>query len=207
MRFHNYHAQLNREEIEQLVKSQPLGLLITSSGGEFPKTGLYNAVLEKDRFYLHLGRTDEQVYDLRKNKLCQFIYSESLSVIPSYWIDGLYGGAINNFFKFAEFQCEARMIEEPKELLQVMQRMMDSYQAEKNYLPLDPEHEVYRDKFKIICAVELKILSLRTKWNLGQTKPLEAQENILKQLKLRNKTSDAKTAMEMRKWKSIDVLR
>ncbi len=203
MRFHRQHEQTRPKEIETLVVNQSLGLLITSSGSKAPKTGLYNTIFKQDRFYLHLGRTDEQTADLRENNKCQFVFSESLSVIPSYWIDEQYGGAINQFFKFVEFSCTARIIEDNFELNEVMQKMMDHYQSEKNYVPLDPNHEVYRDKYKMICAVELKINATRTKWNLGQTKPESARKNILKQLKIRSKSSDLKTAFEIEKWEGL----
>lgn len=200
MRFHKFHEQRNTEELKAFVKNQSLGLLITFSGDEKTKLGLYNAHFDGTRFLIHLGRTDEQTLDLLKNKKCQFVFYETLSVIPSYWIDERYGGAINNFFKFAQFDCEGRVIEELGELQEAMQILMDHYQPEKLYDPLDVHSEVYADKFKMICAIELKVQSVRSKWNLGQTKVNKAQKNILKQLKVRNSLLDSKTAQAMESW-------
>lgn len=48
--------------------------------------------------------------------------------------------------------------------------------------------------------MELIPQSWKTKWNLGQTKPKAAVENIKIELKKRGVTQDLRTLLEMEKW-------
>lgn len=199
MRFHGQHNQSDPKEIEQLVRQVGAGLLVT----EHPRLehGVYHAVWDADRFFIHLGRTDDQCRSLVASPRCRFIFLDMLSVIPSYWIDARYGGAANQFFRYAEFECTVRVIQEPSQMMDALQKMMDHFQPEGNYDPLDPVAEVYRDKLNAIAIGELTPVACRSKWNLGQSKPSAAFDNVIRQLQLRNKGQDRRTAEEMLRWR------
>ena len=199
MRFPDIQHQDDRNELASFLRQISVGTLVTVSELQ-PKVGLYNYLYTDDSFYIHIGRKDEQALQLQRNPNCQFVFSEVLSVIPSFWIDERYGGAINNFFKYLEFDCTARFISETGETLKVMQRLLDHYQATRRYDPLDTESEIYREKFAMITMLELTVKSSRSKWNFGQAKPRAAFLNIIRQLELRREPKDEQTALEMRKW-------
>lgn len=197
MKFIPEHVQSSFEEVKKLMEANSTLTLVTQ--GERPRVGLYNYYLKDKTFYIHMGKKDEQLLDLKKNPGALVFFSEVLSVIPSFWVDQRYGGAINNFFKYSEFECTTTLLETPKEILPILKEMLELYQKEKDYDPLDIESEIYRHKFAMLTVVELKIESQRTKWNLGQTKPREAFFNIIEQLVKRREGQDLKTAEEMKK--------
>lgn len=201
MRFHKQHEQTENTEIKRLIEHQPTALLITFSEEGAVHLGIYNILFQNDLFFLHIGRTDEQANDLEINSKCVLVFQDILSVIPSYWIDERYGGAINQFFRYAEFHCEAKRIENGEEMTNILQPMLDRFQKERLYDPLDPSADIYRDKFQAICCIELTPHSFRTKRNVGQTKPFTAFTNVISRLRLSGETTDARTADEMERWR------
>lgn len=198
MRFVPEHEVQSIEEVLTLVKAQTMLGLVSVHENQ-PRFGLYNFILKDQTFYIHLGKKDEQLLHLRANPIALITFSQVLSVIPSFWIDERYGGAINNFFRYVEFECEAIFLETPEEILPLLKDMLEAYQEERRYEPLDTQSAIYRPKFAMLSVVELKIRSMRTKWNLGQTKPREAFRNAIAQLEKRKGDLDLQTASEMRK--------
>ncbi|MBI1861813.1 MAG: FMN-binding negative transcriptional regulator [Deltaproteobacteria bacterium] len=201
MRFHRHHEQGDWNEVEGFVRSRESALLVTRGPQGENHFGVINTVFVGGRIVIHIGRTDEQARDLAREARAQLVFHEPLSVIPSYWIDRRYGGAINQFFRYAECECWARVITEGKEMTLLLQRMLDRFQAERSYDPLDSEGEVYREKFLAIECAELEPVAWKTKWNLGQAKPLEAFENVIRELERRAEGPDRATAREMVKWR------
>lgn len=200
MRFPPQHKPLN-QEVKCLIDKSRMLTLLTGESAASLEIGLYNFIFHENSFWIHLGRTDEQTKALQRDGLCKVMISEQLSVIPSHWIDKAYGGAANQFFRYADFKCSGRIVTDFKEMQSVLQIMLDQYQPERGYADLDPKSEVYASKFQMIVIIELKIESQRAKWNLGQTKPREAYENIIVELKKRNQGLDFETAEAMIEWR------
>lgn len=201
MKFPEIQHQSDQKEIERLFNSQTTCQIITINESGRPRVGVYNFISKDDKFIVHIGKKDEQTKDLERDANCLVVFQDILSVIPSFWIDERYGGAINNFFRYAEFECTSRIIGNAQEMVPFMQDMLDGFQSEHRYDPLDPKSEVYREKFAMLSIVELTVLNSRTKWNLGQAKPKAAFDNVIKQLEIRREGKDEITASEMKRWK------
>lgn len=193
--------QESEAEIDALVDSQPTALLVTSL-----RAGIFNPVRVGGAFVLHLHRKDEQILALREDPRALLVFQDILATIPSHWIDEHYGGAATQYYRFAEYEVSARVIEDPEQIRAPLQAMLDRFQPEGGYTALDPEHKLYKGSFGEIVLVELAVVARRTKWKLGQNRPEAKRREVIAHLRERGRPRDAEAAREVEKTlRSADV--
>jgi predicted FMN-binding regulatory protein PaiB len=161
------------------------------------QSGVFNPIFDGKTFYIHLNRGDEQVRALRSSGSAALVFQDILAVIPSHWVDAHYGGAATAYYRFAEFQCSVKLAEEPAEMVRVLQAMLDRFQPEGGYDPLDPASARYRPSFEMLVIAELEPITVRAKWKLGQNRPESVRREVARRLRERAKGSDARAADEI----------
>lgn len=194
MIFHDYYANIPRDEVDRLVQSQELARLITVGDDGMPHIGLYPFVYDGKTIDLHLVRSDEQITDLKARRRCALEVDEVLGVIPSYWVSSEYAGAATAYHRTVIFECEARLVEEPRAVAAQQQRLLARYQPEGGYRPLDPESPLYRGALAQLAAVTLEITRWRAKFKLGQNRPVEARRQVIAELRKRGRPNDGRAA-------------
>jgi len=198
--FDKIHIQKDLKEIEELLNSQRAASLITKSNEGKINVGLFNPIFQKEKFILHMGRRDDQVKDLKESGQGLLVYQEFLGTVPSHWIGPQNGGKATMFYRYAEFSCKARIIDDLKAMTPYLQKILDHYQPEKGYDPLDHTSDLYIPGFKQILVVELTIQDYRTKWKLGQAYPKTKREAFAKHFRERHQLNDLRAAHELEKW-------
>jgi predicted FMN-binding regulatory protein PaiB len=128
-------------------------------------------------------------------------------VIPSHWVDAKYAGAATTYYRYAELRCRARVHESDEELSRVFRALMARYQPEGGYEALSPESKTYRSSYAMLSVVELEPVSVRTKWKIGQNRPVETRLKIASLLEERGRGQDGRAAAEVRKWIARDGTR
>ncbi|HUP56026.1 MAG TPA: FMN-binding negative transcriptional regulator, partial [Bdellovibrionota bacterium] len=168
--------------------------------GDEVACGVFNHVRAEGKLYLHLNRRDEQVACLRESDSATLVFQDILAVIPSYWVDEKYAGAATTYYRYAELRCRARVLESDEELTRVFRSLMGRYQPEGRHEPLSPDSATYRSSYAMLSVVELEPLSVRTKWKIGQNRPVETRLKVAAELEKRAQGQDLRAAAEIRKW-------
>jgi predicted FMN-binding regulatory protein PaiB len=194
MIFHPYYSDVPPAAIERLVDSQELGRLVTVGADGMPHIGLYPFVHDGRTVDLHLVRADEQVADLRARPVCVFEVDEALGVIPSYWVHAEYAGSATAYHRTVIYECVATVAEDPEVVAAQQRRLLDRYQPEGGYRPLDPADPLYRGALGQLAAVTLRITRCRPKFKLGQNRPVETRRAVIAELRRRGRPSDARAA-------------
>jgi predicted FMN-binding regulatory protein PaiB len=194
MIFHAYYTDVPQTAIDRLVDSQELGRLVTVGPGGTPHIGLYPFVHDGRTVDLHLVRADEQVADLRERPACVFEVDEVLGVIPSYWVHPQYAGSATAYHRTVIYECIASVTEDPEAIAAQQRRLLDRYQPEGGYRPLDPGDPLYRAAIGQLTAVTLRITRCRPKFKLGQNRPPEARRAVIAELRRRGRPNDARAA-------------
>jgi predicted FMN-binding regulatory protein PaiB len=194
MIFHAYYADVPQAAIDRLVDSQELGRLVTVGRDGTPHIGLYPFVHDGRTVDLHLVRADEQVADLREHPTCVFEVDEVLGVIPSYWVHREYAGSATAYHRTVIYECVASVTEDPEAIAAQQRRLLDRYQPEGGYRPLDPGDPLYRGALGQLAAVTLRIARCRPKFKLGQNRPPEARRAVIAELRRRGRPADGRAA-------------
>jgi predicted FMN-binding regulatory protein PaiB len=161
---------------------------------------VFNPVCHDGKLYLHLNRRDDQVKTLRRTRCAKLVFQDILAVIPSHWVDQRYGGAATTYYRYAEIDCEATLVEAPEDMRAFLEAMMARFQPEGRFDPLDPASPVYADSYEMILVVVFAPGKTVAKWKLGQNRSLAERETVMARLRERRQGHDLRTADEMRKW-------
>ena len=194
MIFHDYYADVPEAEIERFVGSQELVRLVTVGAGGTPHLGLYPFVYDGRTFDLHLVRADEQVEDLKRTPRGLLEVDEVLGVIPSYWVHAEYAGSATAYHRTVIFECSASVVEDPAAVATQQARLLERYQPEGGFRPLDPGDPLYRGAMAQLAAVSLAVTRRRTKFKLGQNRPPETRRRVIDELRKRGRPSDQRAA-------------
>ncbi len=197
MRFYPIYEQTDQKNVEDFIRSQASCRIITMTSDKKTHYGIFNHFFDGQSFILHLNRLDEQVHDLKSNPNALVVFEEFLSVIPSYWVDENYAGAATSYYRYAEFDCQAEVSDTPELLRDALQKMMDHYQPEGQYVPLDPGSSLYKKSFDALVIIRLTPTSSRTKWKLGQNRPEASRRQVAKRLRERGTPNDLRAAQEV----------
>ena len=194
MIFHDYYADIARDDVDRFVQSQEMGRLVTVGEDGTPHLGLYNFVYDGISLELHLVRADEQVADLKARPRCLFEVDEILAVIPSHWVHPEYAGSATAYHRTAIFECGGAVAEDPAEVLAQQVRLLAKHQPEGGYRPLGVEDPLYRGALGQLAAVRLQVTAVRPKFKLAQNRPVETRREIIALLRQRGRPGDARAA-------------
>ena len=194
MIFHDYYADIARDDVDRFVQSQEMGRLVTVGEDGTPHLGLYNFVYDGAALELHLVRADEQVADLKARPRCLFEVDEILAVIPSHWVHPEYAGSATAYHRTAIFECGGAVAEDPAEVLAQQVRLLAKHQPEGGYRPLGVEDPLYTGALGQLAAVRLQVTAVRAKFKLAQNRPVETRRKIIALLRQRGRPADARAA-------------
>jgi len=192
--FHDDYADVPAAEVERFVRAQELGRLVTAGADGPPHIGLYPFVWDGRTIDLHLVAKDEQVADLEARPRCLFEVDEVLGVIPSYWVHREYAGSATAYHRTVVFECAATVARDPAAVAAQQARLLERYQPEGGFRPLDPSDPLYKGALAQLAAVRLEVERVRVKFKLGQNRPPETRRKVAEQLRLRGRPNDARAA-------------
>jgi predicted FMN-binding regulatory protein PaiB len=205
MQFQKIYSQPDRAEIDALIQTQPYCYLMTCTQDCQQQVGMFNHYFNGEEFVLHLNVNDEQVKAMLAYKRAMIILHKFYSLIPSHWVDPEDGAAATAYYKYAEFACDIEIQSDYADKKTALQELMDKYQPEGGYAPLDSSSHNYQKSFAAITIVKLRPYKARTKWKFGQNRPKETRQRIVNALTTRAHQLDVETASEITKLMEVAV--
>lgn len=199
MKHHSHYVQKNKEELNALIQSMSMCLLITGTDGK-TENGVFNPVYQDGLFYFHFNKTDGQFKMLERSPTATLIFFDFLCNIPSYWVDSEDGGVATSYYRYAEIKCEIKTYSTPEEIHENVGIFLKKYQPEGGYSALSMDRNFYLRAYKMLGMAELKPIEIITKWKLGQNRPVELRKSICEKLIARNQGNDKRAAEEVMKW-------
>lgn len=194
MIFYDYYADVPEETLNDFVRGQQLGRLVTADAAGQPHIGLYPFLFLGQSIEMHLHRDDEQLGDLAANARCVFEVDEVLGSIPSHWIHPANAMFATAYHRVVIFECEAVVSDDPEVLAAQQQRLMQSYQPDGGYTPVSTGHAMYRGPFREIRALTLDVRARKVKWKLGQNRKPEQLRHVIAELRKRGRPNDPAAA-------------
>ncbi len=194
MIFYDYYADVPEETLNDFVKGQQLGRLVTADASGQPHIGLYPFLFLGQSIEMHLHRNDEQLADLAANARCVFEVDEVLGSIPSHWIHPANAMFATAYHRVVIFECEALVSDDPEVLAAQQQRLMQFYQPDGGHTPVSTEHAMSRGPFREIRALTLTVRARKVKWKLGQNRKPEQLQHVIAELRKRGRPTDPAAA-------------
>jgi transcriptional regulator len=197
MIFYDYYANVPNEAIDEFMKTQPMGRLITTSKDGGPHIGLYPFLYLGSTIELHLHRDDEQLIDLIANPKCVFQCDDIHTTVPSHWIHPTNAAFATAYYRFVEYKCHSEIITSSQELSEQQKRLMQHFQPEGGYQPITENTSAYQGSLNAIAGLRLTLGDRRVKWKLGQNRNPQARKQVIEHLRERNAQNDREAADAM----------
>ncbi len=180
--------------IDAFLHETPLGRLVSASPDGVPHIGLYPFWQGDGIVELHLHRDDEQLVDLAANDRCVFEVDEVLAVVPSYWVHPENAVMATAYHRSVIFDCTATTTADPEVLADQQRRILQRYQPEGRYRPVEASDPMYRGMIGMLVAVRLAVSRRRAKFKLAQNRTPELRAKVVRELRARGRLCDDRAA-------------
>jgi predicted FMN-binding regulatory protein PaiB len=191
---YDYYSDVPREAVDEFVRGQEMGRLVTVGDDGVPHIGLYPFAYDGPAVEIHLNRADDQLADLAARPRCLFEVDEVLASIPSYWVHPESAVAATAYHRTVIFTCEATVSHDADELAAQQTRLLARYQPEGGFRPVASTDPFYQGAIEFIAAVHLAITGCQVKFKLGQNRPPAARQRVIDELHRRGRHNDARAA-------------
>jgi len=184
---------------EELTARARVGYLGIITPDGYPRVVPMNFAADGETIYLH-GATEGELFAvLSQQPKVTFSIDLDYAYIPSYWTSKMSAGAATMFYKSALIKGNATVVDDSAEKVHSLQLLMDKYQPEGKYVPLDAKDRVYKHLFKATAVYRIDPKSIDVKINFRQKKSDKYNRRLIEKLEKRGEAIDLATAAEIRR--------
>jgi len=178
------------EAATALLKRAAYVELATSTGDGTPVLRTLNGVVVDDWMMFH-GAFAGEKSDCFERAAVISAY-EVIADIPSYFVDEKKACPATTYFQSVQAKGTLTNIPDPELKVKALQALMDKMQPEGGFLPFSHDLEFYKKDLKSTRVFGVRLSEITGKASLGQDKPPEFTEKIVRGLFRRGKARDLK---------------
>ena len=193
MIYHRFY-EAPEDDIAALIANSTAGRLITVGDNGTPHVGVFPFLHPAGRIEVHLAEGDEQLADLRRGSSCVFEIGDLLAYVPSYWEDEHNASGADIYHRTVVVEGTAELASDADTVAEHLRSLLSRYQPEGRYVAVDAGNEMYARMMQRLTVVRLTIGRLRSKFKLGQQRPVEMRQRIIAELRQRNLPADPTAA-------------
>lgn len=121
------------------------------------------------------------------------------AMIPNYWTAPGYACPATHFFKSVEIKGRCTLVDDPAEKAAALQALMEKYQPEGGFDPIDPADRRYAKALAGVGVFRVDAESWTGKVKFGQNEPAKLRRRFVAELRGRGRPIDLLTADEIEK--------
>ena len=146
------------------LNSQQVGRVCSIDGSGFPQIIPMNFVYADGSIYMHSHPFGEKLDNIRRNPQVGFEVDQHVCFLPSYYFHPTDASQADTLYVSVVIKGRAELIEDGKEKARALNALMEKYQKEGRYEPLEPEMPVVEE----VAIIKVVIQEMRGKYKLGQ---------------------------------------
>jgi predicted FMN-binding regulatory protein PaiB len=201
MIYHRFY-EAPEADVADLIANHIAGRLITVGDDGTPHVGVFPFLHREGCIEVHLAEGDEQLLDLRRGSTpgatppstsasaCVFEVGDVLAYVPSYWEDEHNASGADIYHRTVVMECTAELVATPDAVAGHLRNLLSRYQPEGRYVAVDASNGMYASMLRRLTLVRLTIARARSKFKLGQQRPVDMRQRIIAELLERNRPSD-----------------
>ncbi|HPF71643.1 MAG TPA: pyridoxamine 5'-phosphate oxidase family protein [Candidatus Krumholzibacteria bacterium] len=176
-----------------------VGYLVIVTAEGWPRAVGLNFCAVDGRIYFHGALAGEKhaACALPGGARAGFTMTVPYSMIPSYWSAPGYACPATHFFKSVEIKGRCGLVDDPAEKARALQALMDKYQPEGGFDPIDPAEPRYAKALQGVGVYRLEAESWTGKAKFGQNEPAKLRRRFIEELRRRAGPMDRETADEI----------
>jgi hypothetical protein len=170
----------SKEKIIEFLNSESTGRIASVDVNGFPQIIPMNFVFINDVIYMHSHIRGEKLENIKRNDKVGFEVDRSLEFLPSYFFDPTDASLADTLYISVIMKGMCIIVEEKEEKTLALNGLMQKYQPEGGYEPMNPKMKVLNE----VAVIKVIPNTIRGKYKIGQNlkhdERLELAENIFK---------------------------
>ncbi|HJM79238.1 MAG TPA: pyridoxamine 5'-phosphate oxidase family protein [Nitrosopumilus sp.] len=189
----------SHEKIKQFLNEEHVGRISSIDVNGYPQIIPMNFVFLNDAIYMHSHVKGEKLDNISKNNKVGFEADRELEFLPSYFEDPHNAGLADTLYISIVIKGDAIFISDREEKTLALNGLMEKYQPEGFYDPVNSEMHV----LNAVSIIKVIPQSLHGKYKIGQH--MNSNERmILAQKILKKNSPSAKTTLKVMGFEEID---
>ncbi len=153
-----------KSNITKFLNVQPVGRVCSIDSAGYPQIIPMNFVFVEGAIYMHSHPFGEKLENIRRNAQVGFEVDQHVCFLPSYYFHPSDASQADTLYVSVVIKGRAEIVQEPKEKAMVLNALMEKYQKEGGYEPLEPEMRVVEE----VAIIKVVPVEMRGKYKIGQ---------------------------------------
>ena len=170
----------SKEKIIEFLSVESTGRIASIDSNGFPQIIPMNFVFINDVIYMHSHIRGEKLENIKRNSKVGFEVDRSLEFLPSYFFDPTDASLADTLYISVVMKGICIIVEDKEEKTLALNGLMQKYQPEGDYEPMNTKMEVLNE----VAVIKVIPNTIRGKYKIGQNlkhdEKLELAENIFK---------------------------
>ena len=170
----------SKDKITEFLNSESTGRIASIDSNGFPQIIPMNFVFINDVIYMHSHIRGEKLENIKRNDKVGFEVDRSLEFLPSYFFDPTDASLADTLYISVVMKGICIIVKDKKEKTLALNGLMQKYQPEGGYEPMNPKMEVLNE----VAVIKVIPNTIRGKYKIGQNfkhdEKVKLAENIFR---------------------------
>ena len=187
------------KKIKEFLEDEHVGRVSSIDKNGFPQIIPMNFVFRNDAVYMHSHVKGEKLDNISRNNKVGFEADRELEFLPSYFEDPRNASLADTLYISIVIKGIASFVSDREEKTMALNGLMEKYQPEGNYDPLESTMRV----LDAVSVIKIVPTSLHGKYKIGQH--MNSNDRMILAKKILEKNSPtAKTTLKIMGFEEID---
>ena len=187
------------KKIKEFLEDEHVGRVSSIDTNGFPQIIPMNFVFRNDAVYMHSHVKGEKLDNISRNNKVGFEADRELEFLPSYFEDPHNASLADTLYISIVIKGIASFVSDREEKTMALNGLMEKYQPEGNYDPLESTMRV----LDAVSVIKIVPTSLHGKYKIGQH--MNSNDRMILAKKILEKNSlTAKTTLKIMGFEEID---
>ncbi len=187
------------EKIKEFLNDEHVGRISSIDVNGFPQIIPMNFVFLNDAVYIHSHVKGEKLDNISKNNKVGFEVDRELEFLPSYFEDPSNASLADTLYISVVIKGHASLISDRDEKTLALNGLMEKYQPEGCYDPLQSDMRV----LDAVSVIKIIPQTLHGKYKIGQNMNSEDRMNLAQKI-LKKNSPTAKITLKIMGFEEID---
>ena len=179
----------SKDKIIKFLNEKDTGRISSIDEQGFPQIIPMNFVFLNDLVYMHSHIRGEKIENIKRNSKVGFEVDRNLEFLPSYFSDPEDASLADTLYISVVIKGEAQLVEDNEEKVLALNGLMEKYQPEGQYKPMNKNMGV------LDATAVIKIIpkEMNGKYKIGQNMSKEEKVDLANKIKNRNSKTSKET--------------
>ena len=179
----------SKDKIIKFLNEENTGRISSIDEQGFPQIIPMNFVFLNDLVYMHSHIRGEKIENIKRNSKVGFEVDRNLEFLPSYFSDPEDASLADTLYISVVIKGEAQLVEDNEEKVLALNGLMEKYQPEGQYKPMNKNMGV------LDATAVIKIIpkEMNGKYKIGQNMSKEEKVELANKIKNRNSKTSKET--------------